>query len=177
MNLSDDLGVGTMKFPVTRAFQWDQTVLFGIEIHVKSYLSQECGVFKWFVIHQFLTENATYVHNQLRYQKMKCRLINVNLDNYNQLYHLMKTITCQICCPLKKVESRFGLIYYSILLTLEAVPSFNLRSPSNKRFLWWLVAHPGIGAVKSSRQWAWTNFSKSSSLVSWKKKREIVYSA
>ena len=62
--------------------------------------------------------------------------------------------------------------YWSVytILTLEAVPSFNLRSPSNKRFLWWLVAHPGIGAVKSSRQWAWTNFSKSSSLVSWKRK-------
>ena len=40
--MGDDLGVGSIKFSVTRAFQQDQIVLLGIEIDVKSYLSQEC---------------------------------------------------------------------------------------------------------------------------------------
>ena len=61
--------------------------------------------------------------------------------------------------------------------TFDDVPSFNFRSPSNKRFRWWLAEQPGIGAVKSKRQCACTNFSKSSSLVSWKWQKNCKQSA
>ena len=40
--MGDDLGVGSIKFSVTRAFQQDQIVLLGIKIDVRSYHSQGC---------------------------------------------------------------------------------------------------------------------------------------
>ena len=44
--MGDDLGVGSIKFSVTRAFQQDQIVLLGIKIDVRSYHSQGCFLIK-----------------------------------------------------------------------------------------------------------------------------------
>ena len=51
-----------------------------IYFFVKQYY--QIGVFRNFVFHRFLTKNVTYVNNQLKILKIKCRLIDVNLDNY-----------------------------------------------------------------------------------------------
>ena len=58
-----------MKFTVTRAFQQDQTVLFGIEIYVRSYLSQEWVKSRWFKIsiRKMRSEHKLFSNNWMNF--------------------------------------------------------------------------------------------------------------
>ena len=54
-----------MKFPVTRAFQQDQIVLFGIEIYVRSYHSQECAIGYSNMNKHFVRENIAIGYSNM----------------------------------------------------------------------------------------------------------------
>ena len=52
-------------------------------------------------------------------------------------------------------------------LTFEDIPSLSLRSLSRRRCRrCWAGSHPGMGEVRSRRQWLCTRRSRSSSFVS-----------
>ena len=73
---------------------------------------------------------------------------------------------------LKTKNHIFKIILHYMLHTFVE-PSLSFRSPSNNRFLLWLSVQPGIGEVRSRRQWADTNLSRSSSRVSWQYQNSI----